>query len=261
LIGLVLMHGSVPGIADGELTAPAFVSPMSGPPGHTGAMPDSPARVLLVEDEPAIRGAVATALAQAGYLVREQPDGTRLGRLAETFRPDLAILDITLPGPDGLALARSLRIRGSLPILFLTARDGLDDRLAGFAAGADDYLVKPFALAELLARVHALLRRSGLLYSATTEVGDLLLDASAATARRAGHVLDLTPTEFRLLAYLLGRRGRAVSKAELLTQVWGYGSYDPNLVEVRISSLRRKLEARGPRILHTVHGHGYTIRA
>jgi two-component system OmpR family response regulator len=187
----------------------------------------------------------------------------RLGSLAETFRPDLAILDVTLPGPgpDGLALARALRIRGDLPILFLTARDGLDDRLAGFAAGADDYLVKPFALAELLARVQALLRRSGRLRSPTTQVGDLVLDEPASTARRADRALDLTPTEFRLLVYLVARRGRTVSKAELLTQVWGYGSYDPNLVEVRISSLRRKLEAHGPRILHTVHGHRYAIRA
>jgi two-component system, OmpR family, response regulator len=224
-------------------------------------MPRAPARVLLIEDEAAIRHAVAATLADAGYLVREQPDGTRLRSLADTFRPDLAILDITLPGPDGLVLARALRARGDMPILFLTARDGLDDRLAGFAAGADDYLVKPFALAELLARVQALLRRAGRPHSATTEVGDLVLDESASMAWRAGQVLDLTPTEFRLLAYLLARRGRTVSKAELLTQVWGYGCYDPNLVEVRVSSLRRKLEARGPRLLHTMHGHGYTIRS
>jgi two-component system OmpR family response regulator len=224
-------------------------------------MPDAPPRVLLIEDEAAIRDAVATALADAGYVVRGQNDGTRLRCLADEFRPDLAILDISLPGPDGLVLARALRARGDLPILFLTARDGLDDRLAGFAAGADDYLVKPFALAELLARVQALLRRSGRRQSATIEVGDLVLDESASTAWRSAQALELTPTEFRLLAYLLARRGRTVSKAEILTQVWGYGSYDPNLVEVRISSLRRKLEAHGPRILHTVHGHGYTVRA
>jgi two-component system, OmpR family, response regulator len=224
-------------------------------------MSDAPARVLLIEDEPAIRDAVATALADAGYVVRGQGDGARLRCLADEFRPDLAILDITLPGPDGLVLARVLRARGDLPILFLTARDGLDDRLAGFAAGADDYLVKPFALAELLARVQALLRRSGRRQSATIEVGDLVLDESASTAWRSAQALDLTPTEFRLLAYLAARRGRTVSKAEILTQVWGYGSYDPNLVEVRISSLRRKLEAHGPRILHTVHGHGYMVRA
>ena len=216
-------------------------------------------RVLVVEDETAIRDAVATALAEAGYLTRAEADGTRLRALAEAFRPDLAILDIMLPGPDGLTLARMLRDRADLPILFLTARDGLDDRLAGFAAGADDYLVKPFALTELLARVHALLRRTGRLRSVTIQAGDLVLDEAANTAWRDGRALDLTPTELRLLGYLLARRGRTVSKAELLTQVWGYGSYDPNLVEVRIGSLRRKLEAVGPRILHTVRGHGYSI--
>ena len=223
-------------------------------------MRPSPARILLVEDEPAIRDAVAMALTGAGYLVRGQADGTQLADLTDSFRPDLAILDIMLPGPDGLSLARRLRTREDLPILFLTARDGLDDRLAGFAAGADDYLVKPFALSELLARVHALLRRAGRLRSVTVQAGDLVLDEAAAAAWRTGQPLDLTPTEFALLAYLLARRGRAVSKAELLTQVWGYGSYDPNLVEVRISSLRRKLEALGPRVIHTARGHGYTIR-
>ncbi|MDQ2816412.1 MAG: response regulator transcription factor [Actinomycetota bacterium] len=223
-------------------------------------MRSPPARVLLIEDEAAIRDAVTTALSDAGYQVREKADGTLLRDVAGEFRPDLAILDIALPGPDGLTLARLLRTRGDLPILFLTARDSLGDRLAGFAAGADDYLVKPFALTELLARVHALLRRSGRLRSVTIEVGDLVLDESARAAWQAGKPLDLTPTELQLLAYLVARRGRAVSKAELLTQVWGYGSYDPNLVEVRISSLRRKIEADGPRIIHTVHGHGYTVR-
>ena len=224
-------------------------------------MRDAPPRVLLVEDETAIRDAVATALAQAGYVPRAEADGTRLRAVADSFRPDLAILDIMLPaGPDGLALARMLRDRADLPILFLTARDGLDDRLAGFTAGADDYLVKPFALTELLARVHALLRRSGRLMSVTVQAGGLVLDEAANAAWRDGRALDLTATELRLLSYLLARRGRTVSKAELLTQVWGYGSYDPNLAEVRVGSLRRKLEAAGPRILHTVHGYGYTLR-
>jgi len=223
-------------------------------------MRDAQPRVLLVEDESAIRGAVTTALIQAGYRTCAEADRTKLRAVAEAFRPDLAILDIMLPGPDGLCLARMLRDRVDLPILFLTARDGVDDRLAGFAAGADDYLVKPFAMTELIARVHALLRRSGRLRSVTIHAGDLVLDEAANAAWRDGRALDLTPTELRLLGYLLARRGRTVSKAELLTQVWGYGSYDPNLVEVRIGSLRRKLEMTGPRILHTVHGHGYTIR-
>jgi DNA-binding response OmpR family regulator len=223
-------------------------------------MREPPARILVVEDETAIREAVGTALADAGYAVCDQADGTLVRDLADSFRPDLAILDIVLPGPDGLRIARQLRAHDDLPILFLTARDGLDDRLAGFAAGADDYLVKPFALTELLVRVHALLRRAGRLRSATIQVGDLVLDEAARSVQRAEHQLELTPTEFQLLAYLLARRGRVISKAELLTQVWGYGSYDPNLVEVRVSSLRRKLEVAGPRIVHTVPGHGYTVR-
>jgi DNA-binding response OmpR family regulator len=223
-------------------------------------MQGPPARVLFVEDETAILEAVATALTEAGYLVRAEPHGMRIRQVAEAFRPDLAILDVLLPGPDGLALARILRDRVDLPILFLTARDDVNDRLAGFAAGGDDYLTKPFALTELLARVQALLRRAGRLRSVTSEIGDLVVDESARTAWRAGRPLDLTRTELALLCYLLARRGRSVSKAELLTQVWGYGSYDPNLVEVRISSLRRKLEATGPRIIHTVPGHGYAIR-
>lgn len=222
-------------------------------------MTQPPARVLVVEDETAIRDAVTTALAGAGYLARGVADGGRLREVADSFRPDLAILDIMLPGADGLSLARRLRARDDLPILFLTARDDLNDRLAGFAAGADDYLVKPFALTELLARAHALLRRSGRLRSATTQAGDLVLDEAARAAWRASEPLELTPTEFQLLAYLLVRRGRTVSKAELLTQVWGYGAYDANLVEVRVSSLRRKLEAHGPRIIHTARGHGYTV--
>jgi two-component system, OmpR family, response regulator len=223
-------------------------------------MRDPPARVLFIEDETAIRAAVTTALVGAGYQVCDQGDGTRLRSVAESFRPDLAILDITLPGPDGMVLARLLRARDDLPILFLTARDGLDDRLVGFAAGADDYLVKPFALTELLARVQALLRRAGRLRSVTIEAGDLVLDEATCAAWRAGQPLDLTPTEYKLLGYLLARRGRAVSKAELLTQVWGYGAYDANLVEVRVSSLRRKLEAIGPRMIHTARGHGYIVR-
>ena len=223
-------------------------------------MRPSPSRVLFIEDEAAIRDPVAAALTQAGHLVRAEPDGMRIADLADTFRPDLAILDIALPRADGLALGRVLRNRSDLPILFLTARDSIDDRLAGFAAGADDYLVKPFALSELLARAQALLRRAGRLQSVTCQVGDVVVDSSARAAWRAGQQLPLTPTELDLLCYLAERRGRSVSKAELLTQVWGYGSYDPNLVEVRVSSLRRKLEAAGPRIIHTVQGHGYTIR-
>ena len=141
----------------------------------------------------------------------------------------------------------------------MTARDGLDDRLGGFAVGADDYLIKPYMTAELVARVGAVLRRLGRIPS-TVQVDDLVLDEAAGVAARAGQQLDLTGTEFRLLAYLVGNRGRTMSKTQILTQVWGYDSYDPNLVEVYVSALRRKVEAHGDRLIHTVRGLGYTLR-
>ena len=166
--------------------------------------------------------------------------------------PDLAVLDVMLPGDDGFALAQRLRAARDVAIVFLTARDGLDDRLAGFALGADDYLVKPFALEELLARVRAVLRRTGRL-AGPLEAGDLLVDEAAAVATRAGRPLALTPTELRLLAFLIRHRGQVLSKYQLLSQVWGYEEYDPNLVEVHTSALRRKLEEGGARAAHP-HG-------
>jgi two-component system, OmpR family, response regulator len=145
-----------------------------------------------------------------------------------------------------------------VPVIFLTARDSVEDRLLGFSLGADDYLVKPFALEELLARVRAVLRRTGRL-AAVIEAGDLIVDEQGGLATRAGGALELTPTELRLLAYLVRNRGLVLSKTQMLTQVWGYDHYDPNIVEVHVSALRRKLEAHGPRILHTVHGLGYRL--
>jgi two-component system OmpR family response regulator len=168
---------------------------------------------------------------------------------------------VRLPvGPDGYTLARVLRRTGDLPLLFLTAADGLDDRLAGFEAGADDYLVKPFSMAELLARAQALLRRSGRLSSAVTRVGDLVVDHGARTIVRGGESLELTRTEYELLLALAQHPGQVLSKVQLLTQVWGFDAYDTNVVEVHLSALRRKLEAHGPRLVHTVRGIGYVLR-
>ena len=169
--------------------------------------------------------------------------------------PDLAILDV-LPSGNGFDLARSLRQQRELPIIFLTARDAVADRVAGLELGADDYLVKPFALEELMARVRAVLRRRGAIPQ-VLEVEQLLVDEEHGFAARAGDELALTSTELRLLAFLMRHRGQALSKDQLLTQVWGYDAYDHNLVEVHISALRRKLEARGPRLIHTVRGIGY----
>ena len=211
--------------------------------------------MVLVEDEAPVRDAVERALRRDGITVTAFADypGSDLVLAAA---PDLAVLDVLLPSGDGFELARKLRAARDLPIIFLTARDTVEDRLDGFELGADDYLVKPFALEELLARVRAVLRRTGRL-GAAIEAGDVVVDEQAGRATRAGSPLELTPTELRLLAYLVRQRGLVLSKHQLLTQIWGYDAYDPNVVEVHVSALRRKLEAHGPRILETIRGLGY----
>ncbi|MEJ2865097.1 response regulator transcription factor [Actinomycetospora flava] len=217
------------------------------------------ARVVVVEDEAAIRESVVDALADAGFRVVGRDDGAGLEELLDGFRPDLVVLDVMLPGRDGFALLDVVRARSDAGLVLLTARDALADRLHGLDGGADDYVVKPFLLAELVSRVRAVLRRRGRVPTAMT-IGDLVVDDEAGTATRAGAVLDLTATELRLLRYLAEQRGRTVTKNQILTQVWGYDAYDPNLVEVHVSALRRKLEAHGPRIVHTVRGLGYALK-
>ena len=216
-------------------------------------------RILVVEDNEAIRVAVQTALRARGFTVESCPDGHDLEARLGAFRPDLVVLDVMLPGRDGFALLEVLGRTSRAAVLVLTARDQLDDRLAGLAGGADDYLVKPFAMAELVARIHAVLRRTQPEGGAST-IGDLTLTQDAAVVRRAGRALDLTDTERRLLAYLADHREHVVTKTQLLTAVWGYDGFDPNLVEVHVSSLRRKLEAGGrPRLVHTVRRRGYRL--
>jgi len=217
-----------------------------------------PPRVLIVEDSVAIREMVVEALADAGYVSGGRAHGGGLEDVLTAFRPDVVVLDVMLPGRDGFALIDVVRAYADAGIVLLTARDALEDRLRGLDSGADDYLVKPFELAELLSRVAAVLRRKGRVSSAV-QLGDLVLDVDAATASRGGTVLDLTATEWRVLTYLADQRGRVVSKDQILAAVWGYDAYDPNLVEVYISALRRKLEAHGPRVLHTVRGIGYRL--
>jgi DNA-binding response OmpR family regulator len=175
------------------------------------------------------------------------------------MRPDIVVLDVMLPGRDGFALIDVIREWGDIGIVLITARDGLPDRLRGLDGGADDYVVKPFELAELVSRVGAVLRRRGRLPQ-VVQLGDLMVDVEAGVAARAGHRLDLTATELRLLIFLVEQRGRIVSAGQILNAVWGYDAYDPNLVQVHVSGLRRKLEAHGPRILHTVRGIGYRLQ-
>ncbi len=217
------------------------------------------ARVLIVEDEAPIRAALAVAYRRAGHEVDTRPDCADLEDRIDAFRPDLVVLDVMLPGRDGFAAARVVRSRCDAAILFITARDDLDDRLRGFDAGADDYVTKPFEIAEVLARSRAALRRLGRVPS-TVQVGDLVLDETSSVASRGGARLDLTATEWRVLSCLAGNRGRTLSKTQILTQVWGYDDYDANLVEVHVSALRRKTEQYGPRLIHTARGIGYVLR-
>jgi DNA-binding response OmpR family regulator len=228
----------------------------------TLSKPTAASRALLIEDDRSVREAVAIAFEGLGFVVRALPTGEELADSVEEFRPDVAIIDVQLPsGPDGFQLARQVISLAGVPVVFLTAADGLDDRLAGFEAGGDDYIVKPFAMAELLARVRAVLRRSGRLDSPVVQIRDLLIDDNAKQAMRGGVMLDLTPTEFELLSVLARAPNQVFSKGQLLSQIWGFDSYDPNLVEVHVSALRRKLDALGPRLVHTVRSRGYVFRA
>ena len=220
----------------------------------------NPARVLVIEDDDAIRAALVAAVESRGWVATGAVDGSELEHQIDSFRPDLVILDWMLPGRSGIDLARVVGATSDAGMILLTARDGVDDKLRGFGVGVDDYLAKPFVMAELVARMTAILRRRGRA-PGVVEVGDLLVDLEAGAVVRAGTPLVLTGTELRLLAFLVGERGRTLSKTQILTQVWGYDSYDPNLVEVHVSSLRRKLEEHGPRLIQTVRGIGYVVRA
>ena len=219
------------------------------------------ARVLVVEDEQSLRDLLRAALEREGWDVMGVPDAKTAEAAAEAFQPDVAILDIQLgEGPDGLALARQIRKRSDLPFLFLTDRAGVDDRLAGFESGADDYLAKPFILAELLARLRVVLRRRGRLGNDVIEFETLVIDEAGRRVTVSGELVELTRIEFELLARLAGQAGRVASKTDLLAWVWGFEGYDQNLVEVHISSLRRKLGASA-KLIQTVRGVGYVLRA
>lgn len=218
-----------------------------------------PGRILVIEDAEAIRAAVAAGLTAAGHQVVGRPDGARLEQDLAQFRPDVVVLDVMLPGRDGFTLLESVRARSAAGVVMVTARDGVEDRVRGLRAGSDDYVVKPFDLAELVARVDALLRRMGRAQARIT-VGDLEVDVEAGTVRRGTATITLTATEFKVLAYLAAHRDRVVTKTQILTGVWGYENFDTNLVEVHAGAVRRKLEEHGPRLLHTVRGFGYTLR-
>lgn len=217
------------------------------------------ARVLIVEDAESIRVALGSTLRAAGHEVLERGDGNAFEQDLRAFAPDVVVLDVMLPGRDGFALLTRVRALSDAGVLMLTARDAVDDRLRGLDGGADDYITKPFVLPEVVSRINALLRRLGRTQAVLT-VGDLVVDPQAGLAHRAGQPLTLTATEFTLLCYLAENRGRVVTKSQILAAIWGFESSDPNLVEVFVSALRKKLEAHGPRLLHTSRGLGYVMR-
>ncbi len=221
-------------------------------------------RILVVDDEPHITDLVAMALRYEGFEVETAATGAAALRAVEEFRPALVVLDVMLPDLDGFQVAeRLVAARARVPILFLTARDAVEDKVRGLTLGGDDYVTKPFSLEELVARIRALLRRTG-----TAEGGgplvfvDLELDEDTHEVRRGGVPIELTATEFRLLRYLMVNAPRVLSKAQILDHVWNYDfGGDANIVETYVSYLRRKVDTLGPPLIQTVRGVGYRLAA
>jgi two-component system, OmpR family, response regulator len=220
-------------------------------------------RLLLVDDEDNLRSMLEAALRHEGFDVHPVANGRDAIEAVPQVRPDLVVLDVMLPDLDGFEVCRRLRTDGTkTPILFLTARHGTDDKVRGLTLGGDDYLVKPFSLEELVARIHAVLRRAGLAKAGSVfTCADLALDDDAHHVTRAGTEVSLSPTEYNLLRYLLVNQGRVVSKAQILDHVWNYDfGGDGGVVETYIGYLRKKLDSGDPKLIQTIRGVGYTLR-
>jgi two-component system OmpR family response regulator len=228
-------------------------------------------QVLVVDDEPNIRELVQVALKFHGCAVTTAASGADALRQAESAKPDLIVLDVVMPDIDGFEVCRRLRSAGNeVPVIFLTARDTSSDTVTGLALGGDDYVTKPFSVEALVARVRAVLRRASRSAPAVDadgdgdilRIGDLELDESRWSVQRAGAGIELSPTEFRLLAYLMRHQGRVLTRAQLLENVWGWDyAGQSQIVETYVSYLRRKLDPLGPPLIHTQRGVGYSLRA
>jgi two-component system, OmpR family, response regulator len=231
------------------------------------ARPDgSPVRALVVDDEASLAEVLASVLRFEGWEVRTAGDGAEAVRVARELRPDAVLLDVMLPDMGGLEVLRRLRAdHPSVCVLFLTARDAVEDRIAGITAGGDDYVTKPFSLEEVLARLRGLLRRSGLARTQSGDVltvADLTMDEEAREVRRGGDLIELTATEFELLRYFMRHPRRVLSKPQILDRVWKYDFQgQSNIVELYIGYLRKKIDTVEPKLIHTVRGAGYVIKA
>lgn len=221
-------------------------------------------RVLVVDDEPNIVELVTMALGFGGFAVEGAGTGREAIDRAASFKPHLMILDVMLPDMDGFEVARRLGAqRAGIPIIFLSARDSTQDKVRGLSGGGDDYMTKPFSLEELIARVHTVLRRTGQAAAESSQLvfGDLELDEESREVRRAGVPIELTPTEYRLLHYLMVNPRRVMTRAELLDHVWDYDfGGDGRILETYVSYLRKKLDAHGPPVIRTVRGVGYGLQ-
>lgn len=227
--------------------------------------PTPEARLLVVEDEPNIRELLATSLRYAGFDVATAASGAEALRVADAHDPDLCVLDVMLPDMDGFTVTRRLREQGrQLPIVFVTARDSVDDKIKGLTVGGDDYVTKPFSLEEVVARLRALMRRTTVATdegSSLLVVGDLTMDEDSHEVTRAGEQIHLTATEFELLRYLMRNPKRVLSKAQILDRVWNYDfGGQANVVELYISYLRKKIDAGRDPMIHTMRGVGYVLK-
>ncbi|CAM05268.1 response regulator transcription factor [Saccharopolyspora erythraea] len=237
-----------------------------GDPGQVADSDTSAARVLVVDDEPNILELLTAALRLSGFEVRGAATGADALRAASEFGPDIVVLDVMLPDQDGFSVARRLREGGDLvPVLFLTARDAVEDRIAGLTAGGDDYVTKPFSLDEVVLRLRAILRRVRPAHldepDSRLRYHDLELDEEAYEVRRGGRPVALSPTEFKLLRYLMVNAEKVVSRSQILDRVWNYEfGGDSRVVESYISYLRRKIDSTAPPLIHTIRGVGYVLR-
>jgi two-component system OmpR family response regulator len=225
----------------------------------------SPVRALVVDDEPTLADLLSMALRYEGWDVRSAADGLGAVTQGREFRPDVVVLDVMLPDIDGFEVLRRLRADiPDVPVLFLTARDAVEDRVAGITAGGDDYVTKPFSLEEVVARIRGLVRRRGsalLADDALLVVGDLTMDEDSHEVRRGGDPIELTATEFELLRYFMRNPKRVLSKAQILDRVWNYDfGGQANIVELYVSYLRKKIDAGRKPMIHTLRGAGYVLK-